>query len=153
MEPRVGPEFYELKVEKIMQKKDVPLIEKDAAVDRVLSILTKKTHVWVTESKESKKVVGVITEHDVLSILSPHRPPYVFGMPDVRALHRGTAGDIMHRRLVKCSPKNTIKSVLEKMMRHGVRRLPVMKRNNTIVGEVRLYHIIKRFIVAPKEIR
>jgi predicted transcriptional regulator len=152
MEPRVGPEFYELAVEKIMQKKDVPLIEKNASIDRVLSILTKKTHVWVTETKKSKKVVGVITEHDVLSILSPHRPPYVFGMPDVRALHRGTAEEVMSRRLIKCSPKNTVKSVLEKMMRHGVRRLPVMERD-IIVGEVRLYHIIKRFIAAPKKIR
>ncbi len=66
---RVGPKFYELKVEKIMQKRDVPLIEKDALIDRVLDILSKKTHVWVTEGKESKKIVGVITEHDILSIL------------------------------------------------------------------------------------
>lgn len=153
MEPMVGPEFYELKVEKIMQKKDVPLIEKDAAIDRVLSILMKKTHVWVTESKGSKKVVGVITEHDVLSILSSRRPPYTFGIPDLRALHRGAAEDIMSRRLVKCSPKDTIESVLDKMMAHGVRRLPVVKQNNILVGEVRLYNVIKRFAAARKKIK
>ena len=145
---RVGPEFYELKVERIMQRRDVPLIEKDAPVGRVLDVLSKKTHVWVTESKESKKILGVITEHDVLSILSPRRAPYAFGLPDLRALNWGTAESIMHRRLVKCRPKDTIRNVLTKMMEHRVRRLPVTKRNNIIVGEIRLYHIIKGYSAA-----
>ena len=150
---RVGPEFYELKVEKIMQRRDVPLIEKDASVDRVLDVLSKKTHVWVTESKGSKKIVGVITEHDVLSILSPRRAPYAFGLPDLRALHWGTAESIMHKRLVKCGPKNTIRDVLSKMMEHGIRRLPVTRRNNIIVGEIRLFHIIKRYSAVRKELK
>lgn len=150
---RVGPEFYELKVEKIMQRRDVPLIEKDAPVDRVLDILSKKTHVWVTESKESKKIVGVITEHDVLSILSPRRAPYAFGLPDIRALHWGTAESVMHRRLIKCGPNDTIRDVLTKMMEHGIRRLPVTERNNLIVGEIRLFHIIKRYSAALKELK
>ncbi|MBA7597364.1 hypothetical protein ES703_04367 [subsurface metagenome] len=144
---RIGSKFYELKIEKIMQRKDVTLIEKDAPIDCILDILTKETHVWVAESKESKKIVGVITEHDALSILSPRRPPYMFGIPDMRALHRGTAEDIMSRRLVKCSPKDTVRDVLERMMRHGIRRLPVMKRNN-IVGEIRLHQIIKGYSAA-----
>jgi len=150
---RVGPEFYELKVEKIMQRRDVPLIEKDAHVDRVLDILSKKTHVWVTEGKESKKIVGVITEHDVLSILSPRRAPYAFGLPDLRALHWGTAESIMHRRLVKCGPKDTIGDALTKMREHGIRRLPVTKRNNIMVGEIRLFHIIKKYSAVRKELK
>ena len=150
---RVGPEFYELKIEKIMQTKDVPLIEKDAPIDRVLDILTKKTHVWVSDSKKSRKIVGVITEHDVLSILSPRKVPYAFGLPDLRALHRGTAEEVMSRRLVKCGPKDTVSDVLRKMIEHGVRRLPVTKRNNIIVGEVRLYHIINEYSAARKELK
>lgn len=150
---RVGSEFYELKVENIMQRRDVPLIEKDAHVDRVLDILSKKTHVWVTEGKESKKIVGVITEHDVLSILSPRRAPYAFGLPDLRALHWGTAEGIMHRRLVKCGPKDTIGDALTKMREHGIRRLPVTKRNNIMVGEIRLFHIIKKYSAARKELK
>ncbi len=150
---RVGPEFYELKVENIMQRGDVPLIEKDAHVDRVLDILSKKTHVWVTEGKESKKIVGVITEHDVLSILSPRRAPYAFGLPDLRALHWGTAEGIMHRRLVKCGPKDTIGDALTKMREHGIRRLPVTKRNNIMVGEIRLFHIIKKYSAVRKELK
>jgi predicted transcriptional regulator len=141
--------FYELKVKEIMQKKGLPLIEKDAPVGRVLFLLTKKTHVWVTENKKSRKIVGVITEHDVLSILAPTKAPYVFGLPDLRCLdfrclRENTAGDIMRRRTIKCTPGDTIRGVLDKMMKYGVRRLPVTERNNIIVGEIRLYHIIKK---------
>lgn len=150
---RVGPEFYELKAEKIMQRRDVPLIEKNASVDRVLDVLSKKTHVWVTESKGSKKIVGMITEHDVLSILAPRMAPYAFGLPDLRTLHWGTAESIMHRRLVKCGPNDTIRNVLTKMREHGIRRLPVTKRNNIIVGEIRLFNIIKRYSAARKELK
>ncbi|MFQ6129210.1 MAG: HPP family protein [Candidatus Hadarchaeaceae archaeon] len=149
----VGLEFYELQVQKIMQRRDVPIIEKDAPIDRILNVLLKKTHVWVTEGKKSKKIIGVITEHDVLSILSPRKAPYVFGLPDLRALHWGTAESIMHRRLVKCGPKDTIRNVLTKMREHGIRRLPVTKRNNIIVGEIRLFHIIKRYSAALKELK
>ncbi len=144
--------FYELKVKEIMQKRGLPLIEKDAPADHVLSVLIKKTHVWVTESKKSKKIVGVITEHDVLSILAPKKTtPYVFGLPDLRCLRKDTAGNIMCRRIVKCTPKETMRDALDKMMKHGVRRLPVTKRNNIIVGEIRLYHIIKKFSAAVRK--
>jgi predicted transcriptional regulator len=139
--------FYELAVEKVMERKGLPLIEKDATIDRVLSTLTKKTHVWVTESKGSRKVIGAITEHDILSILAPGGPRYVFGIPDMRTLHRGTAGSIMHRRLIRCGPKTTIREALRIMFEHGVRRLPVTKKGDIIVGEIRLHHIIKRFIL------
>lgn len=147
---REVPNFYEHEVEEIMQKRGLPLIEKDAPLDHVLSLLTKKTHAWVTESKKSRKIVGVITEHDVLSILAPTKAPYVFGLPDLRCLdfrclREDTAGDIMRRRTIKCAPGDTIRSVLDKMMKYGVRRLPVTERNNIIVGEIRLDHIIKKF--------
>lgn len=137
--------FLKIKVKEIMQKRGVPLIDRTAPIDRIMPFLTTRTHVWVTARRKSKKVVGVITEHDVLSILSPRRGPYTFGFPDMRSLHKGTAEDIMMRRVVKCSPEETIEDVLNKMMRHGMRRLPVTRRGDIIVGEIRLYHIIKKF--------
>jgi len=137
--------FLKIKVKEIMQKRNVPVLERTAPIDRILPFLTTKTHVWVTARKKSKKVVGVITEHDVLNILSPRRGPYTFGFPDMRCLRGGTAEDIMTKRVIGCSPEETIEDVLNKMMRHGMRRLPVTKRGDIMVGEIRLYHIIKKF--------
>ena len=72
-EKKLMPEFYEIAAKEIMDKRvgELPLIEKDASIDRVLSILTKSDHVWVVESKGSKKLVGIITEHDILDIFPP----------------------------------------------------------------------------------
>lgn len=63
-EKKLIPEFYEIPTKDIMDKRvvDLPLIEKDASIDRVLSILTGSDHVWIVESKGSKKLVGIITE-------------------------------------------------------------------------------------------
>lgn len=145
------PKFYEVKIKEIMQKKDVPLIEKTAPIDQVIPFLTTKTHVWVIETSKSKKVVGVITEHDVLSILSKRKGPYTLGIPDMRSLHEGTAEDIMTKRLVKCRLQETIDDVLNKMIKSGIRRLPVTDKKGVILGEVRLWHILKKFVAVAKK--
>ena len=98
---RLISEFYELKVEQIMDKKiwDIPLIVKDEPIDHVLSILDGKSHVWVVNNMEDKELVGVITRHDVLNILAPPRTFYdVFSLPKSR--YHGTVGkaeDVMTR--------------------------------------------------------
>lgn len=143
--------FLEVKIKEIMQKKDVPLIERKAPIDRVLPLLTTKTHVWVTEDKKSKKIVGVITEHDIMSILSPARGPYTFGFPDMRSLHKGAAEDIMTKRVIKCFPEEAIEDVLNRMTHAGIRRLPVTDKKGIILGEVRLWHILKKFIALAKK--
>ncbi|MDI6855205.1 MAG: CBS domain-containing protein [Candidatus Thermoplasmatota archaeon] len=151
----VVPEFYKFTVEEIMDKRlwDLPLIEKDTDVEHVLAVLSGKSHVWVVESKETKKLVGVITEHDILSILAPKKlPSYVFGIPDVRTLHEATAGSIMSKKLIKCAPKTTIKAALDLMSRYGVRRLPVTE-NDVIIGEITLHHIIARYHIFVQSIK
>jgi predicted transcriptional regulator len=152
---RLIPALYELGVEHIMDKGvwDLPLIEKDADIHHVLSILRGKNHVWVVDNMESKMVLGVITEHDVLSILAPKKiPAYVFGVPDIKSLHHGTAdtaSDVMSKKLVKCNPKTSIKEVLNKMSSYSVRRLPVTD-NGRILGEITLHQIIRKYYAATQ---
>lgn len=134
-----------------MQKKDIPIIERSAPIDRVLPFLTTKTHVWVTEGKRSEKVVGVITEHDILSILASKTGTHMFGLPDMRSLDKGSAEDIMTKRVVKCNPSETIEDALDRMRVEGIRRLPVVDDNDVILGEVRLWHILKKFIAVAKK--
>lgn len=137
--------FYEIKVSEIMQRKNLPLVEKTTSIVDVLPFPMGKSHVWVVESKRNKKVVGVITEHDVLSILVSRRPTYTFGLPDMRSLHEGTAEDVMVKRVVKCAPDQTIGDALDKMRTEGIRRLPVTKDDDVIIGEVHLKHITDKF--------
>jgi len=148
-------DFYELKVKQLMDKRiwDLPLIEETDDVHHVLSILGARNHIWVVKDKESKELVGVITEHDVLSILAPkHFPSYVFGMPDISSIQHGTAKtaeDIMCHRIITCEPDDKIIDALMKMVKYKLRRLPVTK-DKKLVGELTLHQLIRKYYGATQ---
>jgi len=148
-------DFYELKVEQLMDKRvwDLPLIKKTDDVHHVLSILGGRNHIWVVKDKESKELVGVITEHDVLSILTPkHFPSYVLGMPDIRSIRHGTAKtaeEVMCHRIVDCRPDDKIIDALMKMVKHKLRRLPVVE-DKKIIGELTLHQLIRKYYGATQ---
>ncbi|KAF5430358.1 CBS domain-containing protein [Candidatus Methanophagaceae archaeon] len=155
-EKKLIPQFYEILAKDIMDKGlgDLPLIEQDASMECVLSILAESDHVWVVESKGSKRLVGIITEHDILGIFSPRKKVSYFGVPDKKSLHYETfekAGHIMSRDPIRCSPGEKVKEVLNKMIDHRVRRIPVVE-NSEIIGEITLHHLIRKihtFIKIP----
>ena len=72
---RLITEFYELRVEQLMDKRvwDLPIVEKKEDVHHILNILGARNHIWVVNDKENKELVGVITELDALSILTPKK--------------------------------------------------------------------------------
>ncbi len=140
------PEFYEMLVEKVIDKRrwDLPLVEKDTELNRVLSLLGSSDHVWVVDSLENKKLLGVITESDVLRALAPKRKITYFGMPGKEALHwemHETAEHIMSRKPITCKLEEKVKDALDKMSTHRVRRLAVVDKNR-IVEEVTLHYLI-----------
>jgi predicted transcriptional regulator len=152
---RLVPEFYELKVEQLMDKRvwDLPIVEKKEDVHHILNILGARNHIWVVEDKEHKELIGVITEHDVLSVLAPKEfSSYVFGMPNIRSIQHGTAKtaeDIMHQKVITCESDEKIVDVLEKMTNHGLRRLPVLD-GKKIIGEITLHQLIRKYYDATQ---
>ena len=155
MVKRLIPDFYNLTVQQIMDRRvwDLPLIEETEDVHTVLNILGARNHIWVIKNKESKELVGVITEHDVLSVLAPKTlPSYMFGMPDVKSIQHGTANtaqDIMCHRLITCSKEDKIVDVLQKMTKYRLRRLPVIEEN-IIIGELTLNQLIRKYYDATQ---
>jgi predicted transcriptional regulator len=132
---------------------DLPLIEEKEDISHVLSILGARNHIWVVKDKKSKELVGVITEHDVLSILAPkHFPTYVFGMPDISSIQHGTAKsaeDVMSHKVITCGPDDKIIDALMKMVKYNLRRLPVIK-DKAIVGELTLHQLIRKYYAATQ---
>ena len=124
-------DFYELKVNQLMDKRiwDLPLIEVNDDIDHVLAILGGRNHIWVIDNKVNKELVGVITEHDVLSVLAPkHLPSYVLGAPDVSSIQHGTAKiaeDVMCHRIIQCGPEDKIIDALMKMVKYRLELLNV----------------------------
>ncbi|HEC72654.1 MAG TPA: CBS domain-containing protein [Thermoplasmatales archaeon] len=153
---RLLKEFYELPVRELMDKRiwDLPVIEKNKDISHVFSILSGKNHVWVVDNKKNMKLVGVITEHDVLSVLSPaHIPPYVFGKPDLRSLQHGLAKkaeDVMSKNPVVSHPEEKVIDVLSKMKRCQVRRIPVVDEKHKLLGEITLHHLIYKYYKATQ---
>ena len=154
-ERRLVEDFYELKVSQLMDKRvwDIPMIEENQDIHNVFSILSGRHHIWVVKDKENKEIVGVITEHDVLSVLAPKRfPAYTFGMPDIRSIEYGTAktaGDIMSTKVVTCKSDEKIIDALNKMTRYKLRRIPVTD-NKKIIGEITLHHLIRKYYDATQ---
>ncbi|MCK5030557.1 MAG: CBS domain-containing protein [Thermoplasmatales archaeon] len=148
-------DVYELKVKQLMDKRvwDLPIIEKKEDIHHILNILGARNHIWVVNDKENKELVGVITEHDVLSILAPKElPSYVFGMPDIRSIQHGTAKtaeDIMHRKVISCRSDDKIVEALEKMTTHELRRLPVLE-DKKLIGEITLHQLIRKYYDATQ---
>ncbi|MCJ7572242.1 MAG: CBS domain-containing protein [Candidatus Thermoplasmatota archaeon] len=143
-------EFYELKVSQVMDKRvwDLPIIEEKEDIYHVLSFLGARNHVWVVKDKKTKELVGIITEHDVLSILAPmNLPNYIFGMPDISSIKYGTAKtaeDVMSHRIIACKPDDKIADALIIMMKYDLRRLPVLM-DKKIVGEFTLNQLIRKY--------
>jgi len=148
-------DFYELKVKQLMDKRiwDLPLIEENEDVHHVLSILGGRNHIWVVKKKETLELVGIITEHDVLSVLAPKKfPSYVFGMPDISSIQHGTAktaGDVMTSQIVLCGPEDKIIDALMKMVKYKLRRLAVVA-DKRIIGELTLHQLIRKYYGATQ---
>ncbi len=151
---RLIKDFYELKVRQIADKKmwDIPLIKKDEPISHVLSILDGKSHVWVVDNLENKRVEGVITRHDVLKILAPPKKVNysVFGVP--KQYHHGTKGiaeEVMSHDPVTCRWDEKIDEILLRMIRHRVRRLAVIEEDK-VVGEITLSQLIHKYYMASQ---
>ena len=148
-------DFYKLRVNQLMDKRvwDLPLVEEKEDVHHVLSILGGRNHIWVVKDKEGKELVGVITEHDVLSVLAPKNfPSYVFGMPDVSSIKHGTAKtaeDVMCHKVIDCKPDDKILDALTKMVKYELRRLPVVS-DKKLVGELTLNQLIRKYYAATQ---
>lgn len=152
-EKRLLSEFYELKVEQFVDKKmvEIPLIEEGKPISHALSILDGKTHVWIVKDLEDKELTGVVTRHDVLQILSPPRTVYsVFSLP--KLFHHGTKGnveDVMTKNPITCKSDEKIADVLQKMIRHRIRRLAIVK-DGKIDGEITLQQLIHKYYKATQ---
>ena len=148
-------DFYELKVNQLMDKRvwDLPLIEEKDDIHHVLAILGGRNHIWVVKDKKDKELAGIITEHDVLTILAPkHLPSYVLGIPDIRSIQYGTAKtaeDIMCNKIIYCDPDDKIMDALMKMVKYKLRRLAVVK-DKKLVGEITLNQLIRKYYGATQ---
>ncbi|MEM2878113.1 MAG: CBS domain-containing protein [Candidatus Hadarchaeales archaeon] len=113
----------------------------DELIERLLSQI--EGSFPVVDKKE--RVVGIVTESDVLQILQVPLKRAVVGPDMVQELKKRMAtkvGDIMTRDPVTVSPDMNMEEVLNIMSIHKLRSLPVTERGK-LVGLINLRKIIE----------
>jgi CBS domain-containing protein len=84
---------------------------------------------------QNSEPIGIITERDIVRrVISDDKDPKIT-----------KATDIMSRPLITVKEDTDLYDVSKKMVKHKIRRLPVVNDNNTLVGIVTVTDIIKYY--------
>lgn len=142
-------EFYRIEAKEIMiPLHDTPYLEENAICAKFLKKLSTRAHAWVVNNTEEMKVVGVLTEHDILDSMIPpgQKKERMFGTPksEIFCLKESLVQDIMKRNPVVCSPEETVADVLNKFSTFSIRRLAVVDENKRLLGEVTIQRLLKK---------
>lgn len=125
---------------------DTPFMEKNASWVEFLTRLSVRAHAWVVNNTEEMKLVGVVTEHDILRCIIPpgQKKERMFGIHRAEILHKESiVQDIMTHNPVVCSPEETVADVLNKFSSFGIRRLAVVDENKKLLGEITIQLLVR----------
>ncbi len=140
-------EFYSIKVKEIMiPQRDIPFMEENAGRAEFLAKLSVRAHAWVVNNTEEMKLMGIVTEHDILRIIIPptDRKIRMFGIHRADMLHEETVvQDIMTHNPVVCSPEETVMDVLKKFSSFNIRRLAVVDEKKRLLGEITIQLLVR----------
>ena len=141
-------ELYKLKVKEIMiPVHDTPFMEENAGWEEFLDKLSLRAHAWVVNNMEEMKVVGVVTEHDMLRSMIPpgQKKERIFGATkaEIFCIKESIVQDVMTHNPVVCSPEETVADVLKKFSSFGVRRLAVVDENKRLSGEITIQLLVR----------
>jgi CBS domain-containing protein len=141
--------FYKIKVKEIMiPVNDTPFIKENAVWADFFTKLSLRAHAWVVNDIRDMKVVGVVTEHDMLRCIIPpqEKKVRIFGVPRAEILHKGSVvKDVMTHNPVVCSPEETVADVLKKFSSFDIRRLAVVDENKRLLGEITIQILVKEY--------
>jgi CBS domain-containing protein len=78
----------------------------------------------VIESEETNKMVGIVTDRDLaLKVVAEGLDPKTTKV-----------GDVMSGKVVTCRADEDVRKALDGMSKHQLRRIPVVDKNNRLVG-------------------
>ena len=121
---------------------------KTASMDDTLGEIRKifeSNHIHHIPIVQDGRLVGIVSDRDVLKALSPHVDTV---RADNRALNtlKKKAHQIMTRRVITISPEDTVEEASVIMLEKKFSCLPVLERTGAIVGIVTKTDLLKDLI-------
>jgi CBS domain-containing protein len=113
------------KCTEVMTKNPVCCLPNDT-VSKVAQLMKSKDFgsVPIIENEQTRKLVGIVTDRDLaLKIVADGRDP-----------KSTNADEVMTRPVVICRAEDDLQKALDAMSENRLRRIPVVDRNNGIVG-------------------
>ena len=141
--------LHEVPVREVMDV-DPPVLSRESSLCAVARVLCDRGHVWISESPDSLHICGVVTDKNVVDLLSPlHERCYTTAIIRPKSLDHiqvARAHEFMTHPVLSCSPEDTVEDALTTMEEGHVRILAVIERGE-MVGEVSLRRVLERFIL------
>ena len=136
-----------------VMKKDVIFVSKYESIVQVGFILS-ETHIsGLPVVDKEKKVIGMITQADILSIIGVRREhtfkdllKYMLGEPLPGRRIGDLVGDIMTTPVITVEPFATVAEAVRMMEEMRIRRLPVVDDKNILIGIITRGDILKEVI-------
>jgi CBS domain-containing protein len=143
-----------MKVSEIMSK-DVVSVKPDDNAKDALALLSKMQISGLPVINEQNKLVGMFTEKEVLAAILPsyvervgrfmyHENPKAIKYK-VSQLNNMKVKDIMRREVATITEDATLCEVARVMLIQKIRRLPVLNKENKVIGIVAREDVIKGF--------
>ncbi len=135
--------LHGLRVREVMNR-EPPTVSPDTPLEDLFERLLTQAEDFLLVVDEKKRLLGVITESDVLQALHPHVPGTVVGSlwKETRKAAARIAREIMSPNPITATPDMTIYQALNLMRVHKVRRLPVVK-GRRLVGQLSVKNILE----------
>jgi len=139
-----------------IMNKNVITVQEDAMIEEVADILTKNKISGLPVVNKAGKLVGMVTEGDLLHKETNPRTPgylnilgaliYIGGVDkykeDLKKLAATRASEIMTTDVIAVSGDAEVEQVAAMMVNHNIKRVPVIE-NDTLIGIISRADIIK----------
>ncbi|MDD3985445.1 MAG: CBS domain-containing protein [Methanobacterium sp.] len=143
-----------MKIEDAMQRNVIKFHELDKIVDVAQSFRENKISGAPVVNNENK-VVGIISEGDIMRLIEVHSPKINLILPapldlielpirmkhelneiaeDMEKAASTVIDQIMTRKIIKIGPNASISDAAELMDTHNIKRLPVIDNENKLIG-------------------
>lgn len=145
-----------MRIEEVMNKYPVT-IDKQAPISDVAELLVKYNLTAVSVVDENNKLIGIITEGDLLyKKVRPHVPHYVNVLgasiyyngigeynSQFKKLLASSVEDLMTKEVITAKPETEVEEVVAVMLDKHLKSMPVVDKEGVLIGSLGRRDIIK----------